>query len=62
MDFFLQKRPKSGTFFGSFSAYGDVPKRLKGTVCKTVIRRFESDRRLFLFSTSFMSYNNSIFI
>lgn len=27
--------------------HGGVPKRSKGTVCKTVIRGFESRRRLF---------------
>ncbi|SVD70334.1 uncharacterized protein METZ01_LOCUS423188, partial [marine metagenome] len=29
------------------NVHGVVPKRSKGPVCKTVIRRFESGRRLF---------------
>ena len=34
---------------GFLTFYGGVAKRSKAKVCKTFIRRFESDRRLFLF-------------
>ena len=37
-------------FPGNFQSFhGVVPKWLKGAVCKTVIRRFESGRRLIFF-------------
>ena len=36
---------------------GGVAKRPKATVCKTVIRRFESDRRLFLSGNIIISQN-----
>ncbi len=40
-----------------FNYYGAVPKWLKGKVCKTFIRRFESDRRLkYYFLSMFTVY------
>ena len=39
-----------------FYIFGAVPKWLKGKVCKTFIRRFESDRRLTFLTIHFIMY------
>ena len=52
----LQKGPLSCTVIGRFFCVGGVAKRPKATVCKTVIRRFESGRRL-LFYPQFATTN-----
>ena len=42
------------------NVHGVVPKRSKGAVCKTVIRRFESGRRLFLALNLLLSFQSCL--